>query len=73
MSFEEVLLAIEEGRLLDILENPNKQKYGDQKVFVVEMRGYVYMVPFVERDDEIFLKSVIPSRKLKRKYGKKGG
>lgn len=68
VSFEEVLLAIEEGRLLDVIENPNRERYGRQKAFVVEIRRYVYFVPFVDRGSEIFLKTVIPSRKLTRKY-----
>ena len=68
VSFEEVLLAIEQGHLLDVIANPNKERYGDQKAFVVEMRRYVYLVPFVDRSGEIFLKTVIPSRKLTRQY-----
>ena len=72
MSFEEVLLAIEEGRLLDVIENPNREKYVHQQVFVLEIRRYVYFVPFVDRGDEIFLKTIVPSRKLTKKYLKKG-
>ena len=68
VSFEEVLAAIEQGRLLDVLGNPNRGKYGHQKIFVVEIGGYVYVVPFVESGDEIFLKTIIPSRKLTRMY-----
>lgn len=68
VSFEEVLLAIEQGFLLDVLENPNKKRYGHQKIFVVEIRQYVYLVPFVVRGSELFLKTIIPSRKLTRKY-----
>jgi len=72
VSFEEVLLAIEEGRLLDVIENPNREKYVHQQVFVLEIRRYVYFVPFVDRGDEIFLKTIVPSRKLTKKYLKKG-
>ncbi len=61
-------MAIEQGHLLDVIANPNKERYGDQKAFVVEMRRYVYLVPFVDRGGEIFLKTVIPSRKLTRIY-----
>ena len=68
VSFEEVLLAIEQGHLLGVIANPNKEKYGSQKVFVVEMRRYVYIVPFVDHGGEIFLKTIIPSRKLTRQY-----
>lgn len=68
VSFEEVLLAIEQGRLLDVLEHPNTVRYGHQKIFVVEIRQYAYLVPFVDRGHELFLKTIIPSRKLTRRY-----
>ena len=74
ISFEEVLYYIVRGELLDILEHPNREKYPDQKIFVINIRDYVYMVPFVESEDEIFLKTIIPSRKATAKYlrGKNG-
>jgi len=68
LSFEEVVFYIDLGFLLDVLEHPNQEKYKGQKVFVVEMEEYVYLVPFVENDNEIFLKTIIPSRKATRKY-----
>lgn len=68
VSFEEVLAAIEQGGLLDILDHPNKERYSHQKIFVVEIRGYAYIVPFVDQGDELFLKTIIPSRKLTQKY-----
>lgn len=74
ISFEEVLYYIVRGELLDILEHPNREKYPNQKIFVINIRDYVYMVPFVESEDEIFLKTIIPSRKATAKYlrGKNG-
>ena len=66
--FEDVLLAIDHGYLLDILQHPNADRHGHQKIFVVEIRGYVYLVPFVEQGSELFLKTIIPSRKLTRQY-----
>jgi len=68
VSFEEIVLYIEMGWLLDMLEHPNQEKYKGQKVFVVQVDDYVYLVPFVETDDAIFLKTVIPSRQATRKY-----
>lgn len=68
ISFEVVVTAIAEDKLLDAIEHPNQEKYPAQRIFVVEIDRYVYMVPFVESDDEIFLKTIIPSRKLKKKY-----
>jgi uncharacterized DUF497 family protein len=72
VSFEQMVVAIEAGGLLDILAHPNASKYPQQKVLVIASDGYVYLVPFVEQEDHIFLKTVIPSRKATRVYLKKG-
>jgi hypothetical protein len=73
ISFEEIVYHIQNGHLLDIIENPNSIKYKDQKIFVVEIKKYCYLVPFVEFENEIILKTIIPSRKATKKYiGKTG-
>lgn len=68
VSFEQMVVAIEAGGLLDILAHPNQSKYPHQKVLVVACDGYAYLVPFVEEKDHFFLKTVIPSRKATRDY-----
>ena len=68
ISFENVVAAIEAEYLIDIIKNPNQEKYPSQKIFIVKILDYIYMVPFVENDTEIFLKTIIPSRKYKKKY-----
>jgi uncharacterized DUF497 family protein len=68
VSFEEILAAISQGGLLRVMEHPNRAKYGHQKMLVVRIREYAYLVPYVEVDDEIFLKSIIPSRKATRDF-----
>ena len=68
VSFEEVVLAIEQGQLLDILEHPNKNKYDNQNIFVIKLYNYVWLFPFVEDENEVFLKTIIPSRKATKKY-----
>jgi uncharacterized DUF497 family protein len=68
ISFEDILFYIQKGRLLDDTEHPNKAKYPNQRVLVVEVDGYAYLVPYIERDEEIFLKTVIPSRKATKQY-----
>ena len=68
VSFEQVVLAVAEGGLLDILEHPNKEKYPEQMLLVVRLGDYAHLVPFVETRDEIFLKTIIPSRKATRIY-----
>lgn len=72
LSFEKMVVAIESGGLVDILEHPNSAKYPNQKVLVVALDGYAYLVPFVEEEDHYFLKTVIPSRKATRDHLNKG-
>lgn len=68
VSFEETVFHIERGDLLDILEHPNQERYPGQKIFVVNINGYAFLVPFVECETEVFLKTVIPSRKATDTY-----
>ena len=72
ISFENMVVAIESGGLLDILAHLNLAKYPKQKMLVVASDGYAYLVPFVEEDDHFFLKTVIPSRKATRDYLNQG-
>jgi predicted DNA binding CopG/RHH family protein len=66
VSFEDVLFALQSGRLLDDLVHPNNFNYLNQRMFVVEIDEYTWLVPYVE--NEIFLKSVIPNRKAIKLY-----
>ncbi|MEW6031054.1 MAG: BrnT family toxin [Chloroflexota bacterium] len=68
LSFEEVVFYIDMGFLLDVLEHPNQEEYQGQKIFVVQIEEYVYLVPFVESEHEIFLKTIIPSRKATKRH-----
>jgi predicted DNA binding CopG/RHH family protein/uncharacterized DUF497 family protein len=68
IGFEEIVFHIERGDLLDILEHPNPERYGGQRVFVVRREDYVYLVPFVEDEHTVFLKTIIPSRKATKEY-----
>lgn len=68
ISFEDILNAIEESNLLDIVEHPNKNRYPNQKIFIVTINDYAYLVPFVEDEEKIFLKTIIPSRKATKQY-----
>ena len=72
VAFESIVVTIELGGLLDILEHPNKTRYPNQSVLVVSFDGYVYLVPFVEEAEHFFLKTGIPSRKATRDYLKQG-
>lgn len=68
ISFEQVVLHIEKGDILDILQHPNTEKYPNQKIIIIRIIDYVYAVPFVEKDNIRFLKTIIPDRKLNKKY-----
>ncbi|UTJ07494.1 toxin [Arcobacter roscoffensis] len=72
ISFEDVILSIEEGNLLDDIEHPNKNKYPNQNIFIIliKIKDYVYLVPYVEDEKSIFLKTIIPSRQMNKKYNK---
>jgi hypothetical protein len=71
VSFEQVVFSIENGKLLDVIRHPNQTKFKGQRVYVLEMEGYAYMVPYVEDDDAIFLKTIFPSRKYTKMYLRK--
>jgi len=68
ISFERVIYHIERERVLDVIKHPNSSKYPNQRMFIIDIDNYAYLVPFVENDSEIFLKTIIPSRKATRKY-----
>ena len=68
VSFEEVLAAISQGGLLCVMDHPHRTKNGHQKLLVVRIREYAYLVPCVESDGGIFLKSIMPSRKATRQF-----
>ncbi len=68
ISFEDVVFHIEAGEEVDLFEHPNQTRYPGQKISVVLIEGYAYLVPFIESEGEIFLKTIIPSRKATRHY-----
>ena len=68
LTFEDVVFHLAHGGLLDTIEHTNQQQYPGQRIFIVDVEGYACLVPFVENDEVIFLKTVIPSRKMTRQY-----
>lgn len=68
VSFEDVVYHIMAGGILDTFEHPSQERYPGQQIHVVEIEEYAYLVPFVESEDEVFLKTVIPSRKATKTY-----
>jgi uncharacterized DUF497 family protein len=70
VSFEEIVVALSEGDLVDVLEHPNTSRHPHQRIYLVRLKNYIYAVPFV-RDaskEEIFLKTIYPSRRHTARY-----
>lgn len=73
ISFEEIVIAIERGGVLDVVKHPNEKKYGKQMILFVELNDYAIAVPFVEGKERLFLKTAFPDRRATRKYlGRRG-
>ena len=68
IGFEDVISVIHEGKLLDVLQHPNKDKFNHQIIYIVDIAGYAYVVPAVESEEKIYLKTVYPSRKATKQY-----
>ena len=69
INFEEAIAAIDAGNVLDILPHPNKMKYPNQEMYIVNINGYVYIIPFVAQGtNQVFLKTIFPQRKLTKQY-----
>ena len=70
VSFEEMVIAIEDGNVVDVLQHPNADRYPNQLVYLVEYKDYVFAVPFLRDSEsqEIVLKTIYPSRKYTRLY-----
>ena len=69
ISFEDVIVALGNDKLLDTIDHHHKTKYPNQEIYIIDINGYVYLVPFVRKDKHsVFLKTIVPSRKLTKKY-----
>jgi uncharacterized DUF497 family protein len=68
VSFEDVVFHVAAGGLLDVLDHPNPDAYPGQRIMIVDIDGYAFVVPFVTEGDFLFLKTIIPSRKMTKQY-----
>jgi len=66
--FEDVVFFIERGEILDDYLRPNQKAYPGQRIMVIGVANYAYLVPYVENEEELFLKTIIPSRKATQRY-----
>jgi len=69
--FEDVVFHMQAGDILDTLDHPNQERYPDQQIHVIAIEDYIYLVPFIESEEEVFLKTIIPSRKATKEYGER--
>lgn len=72
ISFEQIVFHLSEGDFWRISDHPNQAKYPGQKIYFIEVDGYIYMVPHVVEADHIFLKTIIPSRKATKEFRAEG-
>jgi uncharacterized DUF497 family protein len=68
ISFDEIVLHIVIGNLVDIVLNKNQKRYPGQRIFAINIEGYIYLVPFDETESTIMLRTIIPSRQATRTY-----
>lgn len=72
VSFENIILAIIDGHVLDNIIHPNQGRYARQHMYIVEFEEYAFSVPYVMNQEKIFLKTIFPSRKYTKQYIEKG-
>lgn len=68
VSFEIIAEKIRNGEIIDDIYHPNSLKYSNQRIFVIEIEQYIFLIPYIETDREIFLKTIYPSRKFTKIY-----
>ncbi len=68
IDFQDVIFHIQNGDILDIIKHPNESRYPNQRIIVLNVEGYVYLVPYVKQKGTRFLKTIIPSRKATKEY-----
>ena len=66
--FEDILIHIKNGDVIDVIRHPQKERYPNQKIMVINIEEYIYLVPYVKSKAIIFMKTIIPSRKATREY-----
>lgn len=66
--FEDILFYINNDFLIDDVKHPNQEKYSGQRIMVFNIEDYIYLVPYIESEDEIFLKTIIPGKKATKNY-----
>lgn len=68
IGFQEVISRIVKNEFVDIVDHPNQLKYPLQKIYIIEIGEYAYLIPFVAIGNNIFLKTIFPCRKSTKRY-----
>lgn len=66
--FKIIITEIEKGNVVEVIKNPNKQKYPYQKMYLIKINQHIVIVPYIEEIHYIFLKTIYPSQKYTKKY-----
>ena len=66
--FEDIVILVQNGHLIKVIKHPKKDRYPKQNMMVIDVEGYIYLVPYVKSKGIRFLKTIIPSRKATREY-----
>lgn len=72
ISFEQIVFHLSQGDIWKTADHPAQRRYPGQKIYFVNVDGYIYLVPHLVEDDYVFLKTIIPSRRATRDYGQDG-
>jgi len=68
IDFNQIGKVIKRNGFVKIIKHPNKKKYPKQRMFLVNFKNYIIVIPFIEETDYIFLKTLYPSHKYTKKY-----
>jgi hypothetical protein len=64
IAFEDLIPLLEIGSY-KIIPNPNQKQHSGEYAFLVEYNGYPHVIPFIEGDGDIHLKTIVPMRRFK--------
>ena len=70
ISFEQIIFHLSQGDLWKMADHPNQEEYPGQEIYFVIIENYIYLVPYIREENQIFLKTIIPSRKATKDYEK---
>jgi uncharacterized DUF497 family protein len=68
ISFEQIIIHFSRGDVWKVTDHPDQSSYPGQKMYFVNVNGYIYIVPYVVEKEYIFLKTIISSRKATKIY-----